>query len=99
MPNYVPDYEGDVTDTVKGLIKTKPQFSDLSEHDVTVTVIFAKGKRNDDGELNGPTLVSNGKTCAAVIKINSLENRAAGMADAMIIVDGDAPQAGGCSCA
>lgn len=65
-------------------------YPDLHEVGVTVSCLFAYAPRNEmTGEPTGPALKWAGMPAAAVIKINSLKDRVAGLADATITVDGD----------
>ena len=56
---------------------------------VTVSLVVAKGKRNANGELAGPTLKSHGYPALAMININNQRDRVDGLADATIVIDGD----------
>lgn len=62
---------------------------ELHENDVTVEVLMAHAKTNENGESNGPPLKKSGYPCAAIVKVNSLEMRVLGHADARITIDGD----------
>ena len=55
---------------------------DLVENDVTVEVLFAHGG-------DGPAITHQGWPAMALVKINPQKERAAGLKDARIVVDGD----------
>src|SRR5262245_4301901 len=57
--------------------------------DVTYNLLFAHGPRDENGQIKAPALKLHGYPCCAIIKINSLEQRVAGLADVTIKIDGD----------
>lgn len=65
-------------------------YPELAEHGVTVEVMDALAKRNaETGEPDGPAITHQGWPAMAVVKVNSQRDRAAGLCDARITVDGD----------
>lgn len=78
MPKTYSSDDGEVGDLIAKLMKT--EYRALAEAGVTVEVFMA---RNDTGDA----VTLHGWPCQAVIKINNLENRTAGLADARMIVD------------
>ena len=79
MTTYTKD-DGEAADVCAKMLKK--YHSDLAACKVTVEVLFASNEE-------GPAVTKNGWPCAALAKINSLKDRAAGLADARIIVDYD----------
>lgn len=65
------------------------QYPELTEAGVTVSSLFAHAPRNANGEPDGPALKHHGWPAMAVVKINSQRDRADGLADARISIDGD----------
>lgn len=61
----------------------------LADIGLTLNVLFAYGARNKDGEQTKPAIVVGGYPALACIKVNKLEDRVAGLADATMIFDGD----------
>jgi len=64
-------------------------FPELVRCKVTFEVIFAYPTLNDKGEAKGHAIAKNGLPVCAKSKKTSLADRAAGMADAVIYLDGD----------
>lgn len=62
---------------------------DLANAGVTVALLLASGPRDDSGELTGPAIKHSGYPAKAVIKITNLKERAAGLEDVILILDGD----------
>lgn len=64
--------------------------ADLDEAGVTFNVLMVHASRDEKtGMASGPAIKCHGYPAKAVVKINPLEKRVAGLADAMILVDGD----------
>lgn len=63
----------------------------LDQAGVTVGAVFAYGPRDDenDDEITGPAIKHRGFPALATIKITSLKERAMGLPDAYITIDGD----------
>lgn len=61
----------------------------LADAGVTVGVLLAHGPRDQNGDLVGPALNHHGVPALATVTINSLRDRAAGMPDALMCIDGD----------
>lgn len=61
----------------------------LCSAEVLITMLSASGPRDDAGEVTGPAIKVNGYAAKACVRITSLKDRAAGLSDAVIIVDGD----------
>lgn len=75
-------------DAIVGKIMHK-YHPELKEAGVTVDVLMASATTNQAGESSGPPLKKNGYPCAALIKVTSLPDRCAGLADAMLKIDAD----------
>ena len=67
----------------------KTYHPDLFEAGVMVGVLTAHAKEGADGEPRGPALTHHGSQAAAVIKITSQADRAAGLPDCILKLDGD----------
>lgn len=78
----------EVDHTVYDLIESvmKKHHADLAEHEVTVHAVFVEATDKEGGEV--PALKHGGYPAAAKIKITSLEQRARGVADAQMTIDG-----------
>lgn len=64
--------------------------SDLASNGVTVEVLMVLAPVDEDsGQPKGPALTVRGLEAAACIKVVGTRERAAGMADALMVVDGD----------
>lgn len=61
----------------------------LTDAGVELTVLFAYGPKDQDGETTGKAIKVNGYPALACIKINSLRDRVGGLKDATLIIDGD----------
>ncbi len=61
----------------------------LCDAGVTVTVLFAYAPRDSNGDPVGPAIKVHGAPALASIKITSLRDRAAGLADSIMLIDGD----------
>jgi len=62
---------------------------DLADAGVTVALLIASGPRDSHGELMGPAVSHGGYAAKAVVKITNLKDRAAGLEDVVLILDGD----------
>ena len=62
---------------------------DLEEAGVTFVCLFAHASRNEANEPDGPALKLHGYACAATVRIVNLKDRAKGIADVEILLDGD----------
>ncbi len=77
-------------DLLQAVQETMEQYhGELADTGVTVKVLLAYGPTDKNGDLTGPALHSHGSPALAKIKITSLRDRAAGMADALMELDGD----------
>jgi hypothetical protein len=56
---------------------------------VRFDLLLAYAAKNQNGEAVGPAIKANGYAAAATVRILSLKDRAKGMGDAEIVVDGD----------
>lgn len=63
--------------------------SRLVDSDVTVDVLLAYGTRDKNDDIVSPAITDRGVQCRAKIKITSLRDRALGVADAVMLIDGD----------
>jgi len=81
--------ENHIAQKANHLICTKPQFADLAEVDLKLTVLTAHAARDSEGTPKGPAIKHQGYAAHAVIKINSHQKRVEGCGDVTIIVDGD----------
>ena len=61
----------------------------LRDAKVRLTVLEASGPRDADGEVCGPAIKVRGQKAMACIKVTSLKDRAAGLGDAVLIIDAD----------
>lgn len=61
----------------------------LDDAGVTVDVLMAHARTDKNGDPVGPALSLGGCACVGKIKVMSLKDRAAGRADAEMILDGD----------
>ncbi len=61
----------------------------LHDAEVKLDYLFARSKRDENGDATGPALKLHGYQCAAVVKVLSAKDRAKGLGDAEIVVDGD----------
>lgn len=57
--------------------------------DVNIVVLSAHASRDEDDEPRGEALARNGRPILGTIRISSLEDRAEGMADARVLLNGD----------
>jgi hypothetical protein len=65
-------------------------FPDLKEVEVRVDLLMAFAARNEQtGEPQGYALKLHGVPCLAVIKVNNIKDRVAGLGDCRITFDGD----------
>lgn len=80
MPTSFSEAPAAVRDLAVGLIEA--HYQDLKEGDVTITYLMA---HNPDG----PALTKGGWPCKALVKINSLRDRVAGLSDCLILLDED----------
>lgn len=61
----------------------------IYEAKVELNILFAHGPKDAEGETTGPAIAVNGYPALASIKINNLKDRAAGLRDATLLIDGD----------
>lgn len=61
----------------------------LKENGVSIDIMLAHGPTNDEGDKLGPAVKHHGRACKAKIRVIGLKDRAAGRADAELILDGD----------
>ena len=62
---------------------------DIETASVTITYLFARAPKNEQGEPMGPAVKVGGYPCAAKIKLVPLVQRADGRADVEVIIDAD----------
>jgi hypothetical protein len=62
---------------------------ELAEAGVRFDLLLAEASTDDNGDPVGPALKSSGYTAAATVRILGLKDRAKGLGDAEIVVDGD----------
>jgi hypothetical protein len=76
---------------VQKLVATvaKKHHKELTEAGVTITTLMAFATRKEDGSLSGPAMAEKGFALAGRIKITSHKDRVAGLADAILMLDGD----------
>lgn len=73
---------------VERLIRTQHQ--ELKNCGVTIQVMLAHAATNEEtGQTEGPAVLLHGYPCCAIVKVNSLKDRAEGKRDATITLDGD----------
>ena len=89
--DWMTTYEQCGTD-VHGMVErlVLDHHEDLRDANVTFALLFAHADVDDDGEPKGPALVLRGHACAAIARIVNLKDRAKGVPDAEIVIDGDA---------
>jgi hypothetical protein len=78
-----------ISDVLKRYHRERLKVANVADAFIRVGAIFYLAKRNEKGELTGPPLRLHGYQCAATIKVQSLKNRAQGLPDATICIDGD----------
>jgi hypothetical protein len=62
----------------------------LKAAEVTLNVLHAYGPRDEEtGTLTAPAIEARGQKALACIKVTNLKDRAAGLADAVLMIDGD----------
>lgn len=61
----------------------------LVEFGVSLDVLMAHARTDSSGNPKGPALKHHGVPCLATIKITSHKERVAGLADAILTIDGD----------
>lgn len=61
----------------------------LKEEGVTFDLVFAYAEKDENGDPKGPAVKHGGYAAAATVRIIGLKDRAKGMADAEILIDGD----------
>lgn len=71
---------------MKAMAKYHP---DLKDAELQVGVILAHAARDQNNEPSGPALTHGGYAAAATIRIVSLKDRAAGLPDVILTIDGD----------
>lgn len=86
MPNYS-KCDQEVIDIMQEMMHR--YHHELEECGVTIDLLFAYAKVNAAGDKVGPAVTLHGYACAAKVRKIGLKDRAKGMADAEIIVDGD----------
>lgn len=88
----MPRYERAPDDVYALVADVMQQYhEDLAEAGVTVETLFALPSDrdiSDDGELLRPLVAHHGYPAAAVVKVVSAKDRAAGNADARLVIDG-----------
>lgn len=57
--------------------------------DVKLTILMASGPRDQNGDVSGPAITVGGYQAMASIKITTLEQRVAGLGDAILKLDAD----------
>lgn len=62
---------------------------DIEESGVTIAIVIAYAPKDADGNPNGPAISHGGYPALATIKITSAKDRAIGVADAIMTIDGD----------
>ena len=62
---------------------------ELAEAGVRFDLLLAEASTDDNGDPVGPALKSSGYTAAATVRVLGLKDRAKGLGDAEIVVDGD----------
>lgn len=77
----------DVVKVMEDLISK--YYGDLAEVKLKVDLLFVHAPSPKDGEEKAPALKHHGYQAAAIVKINSLEQRVKGAGDVTIIIDGD----------
>lgn len=81
-------HDRDVLDRVEKM--KKKYHSKLCDFDVTIAVVMANRRRDDDGEwVDGSILSLHGYTCEATIKVTSNRDRLHGIADAELTINGE----------
>lgn len=77
-------------DILQALAKTMERYhKPLRDADVSVQVLMAWPRRDDNGDATGPAVTHNGYPCAAKIRVLSAKDRVARGFDAEMIVDGE----------
>src|SRR5581483_7031910 len=61
----------------------------LESAGVTVGCLFASAPTDENGEKTGPAVKLHGYQCAAVVRIVGIKDRAKGISDVEIVIDGD----------
>lgn len=69
-------------------IKNK-YYPDLCKAEVTITSLMAHARRNEKGEITGPSLTLHGHPAIAIVSVTNHKNRVAGLTDVIIEFDGD----------
>jgi hypothetical protein len=87
MPTTFEPDRGRIKSIVDGLLEQYR--GELLAAGVRFDLLLAYAGKNQNGEPVGPALKANGYAAAATVRILSLKDRAKGMADAEIVVDGD----------
>ncbi len=64
-------------------------YAELVEHEVSVDYVFAYGPVDNDGKTTAPAISHRGHPCAGEIRITPARERALGLADAVMTIDGD----------
>lgn len=86
MPTYT-RADSEVYDLIKDLYDEC--YPDLAEAKVTINALMARPTYNDNGEPKGPAIRHEGYPAQATIKVTSLKDRVAGLADAILTIDAD----------
>lgn len=82
-------YEEPSPDQISLLAEVRRQYHDQRLGDVTIDLLIAKADENEDtGEPKGNAITVHGMAAYSVTKINPLDLRVQGLADARIIIDG-----------
>lgn len=78
------------TSTIERVRETMARYhGGLRDAGVRITILHASGPRDEDGEITAHAIMIRGHKAMACIKITSLKDRAAGLGDAVLTIDGD----------
>jgi hypothetical protein len=83
-------YEPAAQETIAFIQSVMSQYHPtLKSAGVTIGAAMASGPRDKNDEITGPAIKHGGYRALATVKITSLKDRAYGLADALILIDGD----------
>ena len=86
----MPYYSNPDSDTLALLRRVVETYhGPLHSHQVQFDVLVAWGNKDDDGEITSPAIRVHGYQAVAAVRVISLRDRAKGMGDAEITIDGD----------